>query len=248
MLKKSGRSSLGPVFAAFVEFDEAKVPAVLRRFQGEIRVGGSCVVWVAFGREKGIIESVDEERRNRDTIKHGAATALRPVVAGVLEAMDGSREAIIKIRKRPHFFESGQIQIIWVAPGLFANFGAQAAHEAGHVDAVLPVFEPFGAASQVTRYADSDSTADARVQARTRITEVFQSEISAQAEAHQADGLVLGIRKDMVQYDLKLFGRTAVVTLQFTIGLATAAPKVPNQDVPVGAPERRRHPLAVVST
>ena len=60
--------------------DETHMAAVLRCFQVEVRVGGSRVEGVAAFPEEGIVEGVDEERRDGDALQVKYGAGLPPVV------------------------------------------------------------------------------------------------------------------------------------------------------------------------
>lgn len=110
-----------------------------------------------------------------------------------------------------------------------------------HVDTVHTALQGAGTGGEIAGNRKSHGALDRRVDRRAVITEVFEGEVPADAEANQSDVGVCacGAFDNAVQ----VFRSAAVVGAKEAVQLSTAATQVPGQRVPSGVMEGRRHAL-----
>ena len=187
-VEKFYAASFGPEFQTAT--DKSNMPSVGRRLKGKMPAFfGDFYRKAGFGK-KGVVECANEEAWNSNGREVGLAAGAGPVIAGIFEAVERCGVAIVEFGKGFDLVDAGEVETAREDFVFKAGFFLQTLHETGHVNSVAAFTEAERAGGEITRGGEGDGGFDFWVGFGALLSEVFEDDVSSEAEADEGEFLV----------------------------------------------------------
>src|SRR5438105_487564 len=143
-----------PIFAALAPSIKAGVPAISRRDEQQVRIGGKRRIPERRKGKKGIILRLDDQRRKANARDELQRTGLRVVIKRVAETETGCRDHVIEVPQAAHAVERLQAVKLREELLLAPQRSSEASQEGRFIEPIFPAANRFRAETQINRRAD----------------------------------------------------------------------------------------------
>ncbi len=178
--------------------------------------------------EEGIIQRIDDQRRDFNIGDKPDRATLLVIIARIAEAVKRCCIAVVEFCQCSNVAQAGSIEIIPLTC-LDQNLLFEALQKSLGVDPVPWEGDLLATGFQIHRHGKDDSTGDRTT--GTLLAEIFECDVSAEAESHEKDPLVLFIFRCMPDYRVQVIRCAAVIEPQLSIHLFAATAEVPGDHI-----------------
>jgi hypothetical protein len=217
--------------------EEGAVSAVGRLDESDVGVGGDLIARLGDEADEGVVERVDDEGGDGDTVEDAGGGGAEIVIVGAGEAGVEGGDAVVEVAQGAD--ADGEVGIVDV--GEERDFAAEAAEESTEefplVEAIDGLVQGVGGGAEVDGGRDADDGVELWRRVCAEVAGKLEDEVASHGVADERDGLELVARDEEAQDGEHVCGEAGVVEGGGEIFGAAAVAHIHADDVAAGVPE-----------